>query len=408
MYTVTKSDKTLRGTINLTASKSESNRALIIQALCKDAFEIKNLATAKDTETLQELLSSNNSTLDVGPAGTTYRFLTAYLATQKGRETILTGSQRMQERPIGILVDALRSIGADIEYVENEGYPPLKIKGKQLHGGTIEIHGDISSQYISALLLIAPTLIGGLKIRFKGKVVSKPYIQMTLNIMANFGATYTWQNNTIIIDEAAYRAEQFTVEADWSAAAFWYEMVALSEDADITITGLKEQSFQGDATVVEVYEKLGVQTIFKLGEIQIQFNKVNLKKDFFEYDFTTCPDMVQAVTCTLAALSIPFKFSGVMTLRIKETERVEALRKEWDKAGIKIKDINADAMEMPDSVTPNEFVTSVATYHDHRMAMAFAPLALQFNSIKIEDPDVVVKSYPEFWEHLKSVGFEIG
>ena len=407
MYTVTKSDKTLRGIINLTASKSESNRALIIQALCKDAFEIKNLATAKDTSTLQELLSSNNSTLDVGPAGTTYRFLTAYLATQKGRETILTGSQRMKERPIGILVDALRSIGADVEYVENEGYPPLKIKGKQLQGGTITINGGVSSQYISALLLIAPTLTGGLKIQFTGEVVSVPYIQMTLNIMANFGATYTWQNNTIRIDEAAYKAEQFTVEADWSAAAFWYEMVALSEDADITITGLKEQSFQGDAVVVEVYKKLGVKTTFKSGKIQVQFNKANLKKDFFEYDFTTCPDMVQAATCTLSALAIPFKFSGVKTLRIKETERVLALKNEWAKAGVTIDDISIDEIGMRKSITPNEFATSVATYHDHRMAMAFAPLALKFNSIRIEDPDVIVKSYPEFWEHLKSVGFEM-
>lgn len=400
----------INGEITLTASKSISNRVLIIQALYGNDFTIENLAKAEDTRILQELLNSDETTLDVGLAGTTMRFLTAFLALKK-RNFILTGAKRMKQRPIKILVEALKQLGADIEYLEEEGFPPLKIRGGNIAGGRIAINGDVSSQFISALLLIAPKLEKGLILELKGEVISKPYIDMTISIIQRFGAEVNWEGSSIVVKKLnvnAPKTNTFFVEADWSAASYWYGIAALSKSANIALYGLEQESLQGDAEVQEIYKQFGVNTEFIENGIRlVKHPDFKIQDSALRLDFSNCPDIAQTVAVTCATLNVGAHFTGLITLRIKETDRIFALQKELTKLGfqIKVKDNDLIILKvLQESAIQNEEL--VKTYNDHRMAMAFAPLGL-IALIKIEDENVVIKSYPNFWEDLKAVGFEL-
>lgn len=408
IYRITKSDKVIKGTIHLTTSKSESNRVLIIQALCKKPFAIHNLAKAKDTQTLQHLLElakkGGPATLDVGPAGTTMRFLTAYLSICGG-EFVLTGSQRMQERPIGILVDALKAIGADIDYVEKPGFPPLKIRSTQPEGNAVSIDGSVSSQFITALLLIAPCLPKGLQLTFEGEVASRPYIEMTLKIMDYFGVKSEWNGATIRVNKQEYIAKDYTIEADWSAASYWFEIAALADEVDLTVTGLNQISLQGDAAIATIMSSFGVQVRYLSNGIHLQ--KSSQAKDNFQYDFSDCPDIAQTIAVTAAGLNIKAELAGLASLKIKETDRVNALIQELAKSGVKAVEELENILTVHPSDSFKRSPAPIATYEDHRMAMAFAPLAIVSDYIDIEHPGVVEKSYPAYWEDLKSVGFQI-
>lgn len=410
-YQLSKPDRHLQGRIALTGSKSISNRALIIYALTEEGILPERLAAANDTRLLRELLASDAEVRDAGPAGTTYRFLTAYLSAQPGTQ-VLTGSERMKQRPIGVLVDALRTLGAKVEYLEREGYPPLRIGSAKLDQTShLRIEASTSSQYISALLLIAPSLPRGLTIELEGELVSRPYLEMTLRIMAYFGVAAQWVGNQIKVQPQAYQPRSFTVEADWSAASYYYSMAALAETVDLQIDGLFEESTQGDSVLPELYRAFGIKTTFTKTGIQLQ--KEGPVRPHFEYDFIQCPDLAQTVAVTAAGVGAAAIFTGLQTLRIKETDRIAALKTELAKVGTSFAKLpphfsKKDGAEyfMLEDRAQWETPPSFATYEDHRMAMAFAPLAL-LNPIHIEDPAVVGKSYPGFWEDLKRLGFRI-
>ncbi|MGZ4033441.1 MAG: 3-phosphoshikimate 1-carboxyvinyltransferase [Bacteroidia bacterium] len=411
-YRISHPAKKLKGSITLTSSKSESNRALIIQALCHENFEIENLATAQDTETLKQILNSAavhhpETKHDVGAAGTTMRFLTSYFATKMGTH-VLTGSERMKKRPIGILVNALRELGATIEYMEKEGYPPLKITGKALRGGQIEMDGSVSSQFISALLLIAPELQNGLVISFKGEITSRPYINMTLKMMEEFRVYGQWHDNSISVSKQNYHVKsdegyKYKIEADWSSASYWYAIAALSEDVDFTIYGLKHPSLQGDAIVADIFTFFGIRTEYIPDGIRI--TKQRVKDEHFGFDFSDCPDLAQTVAVVAAALQIPAMFNGLHTLRIKETDRIEALKNELKKLNTEVEMLDDNSIKIIPSARGIKSPQPIQTYDDHRMAMAFAAVAMKSDFLIIEQPDVVKKSYPDFWNDLKSVGF---
>jgi len=414
VYTLRKTDLRLTGELTLAGSKSIANRALVIRALCGEDFPIAHLANAKDTQLLQDLLESDAEIRDAGAAGTTFRFLTAYLALLPGTQ-VLTGTDRMKQRPIGLLVEALRKHGARIHYLENKGYPPLRIGPPQIPGKTnrISIPAGTSSQYISALLLIAPTMPRGLELTLKGKVVSRPYINMTLALMAYFGVRHEWRGEVITVAPQAYRARPFTVEADWSAASYYYAMAALADEVELTLNGLYEDSIQGDAVLPKMMRSFGVVTEYDKTGIRLR-REGRAEKQVFEWDFLTCPDLAQTLAVTCAGLGVEGRFTGLETLRIKETDRIAALQRELAK-------VNASIDEMPTAGAPRPDRTyfrvsgqalvrecpSFATYEDHRMAMAMAPLAL-LGDIAIQEPEVVVKSYPDFWKDLEKVGFEVG
>lgn len=370
--------------IDLPSSKSISNRLFIIQALCEEKFYIKNLSESEDTISLQKALNSNNITIDVGAAGTSLRFLTAFLATKEGEEYILTGSERMKERPIKDLVEALLKLGSDIEYIDKVNFPPLRIKGKKISGGNIQIDGSISSQFISALLLIAPTLEKGLELEIIGKIVSKPYILMTLNLMKKFGIHHLWEDNIISIKNQKYLAKDYEVESDWSAASFWFEIAALSKKCDIKLKGLSENSIQGDKKIMELYEKFSVHSCFKNETLHLVKKKSSLIPKHI--NLLENPDLYQPIKCTLFGLRKSSKFTGISTLKDKETDRVESVEKE-------LQNLN-DTRE-------------IETYRDHRMAMSFAPLSLVFGELQINDANVVHKSYPNFWKDIEKGGFKI-
>jgi 3-phosphoshikimate 1-carboxyvinyltransferase len=419
--------RSLKGEIHLTSSKSESNRALIIKALCDESFKIDNLSVSNDTKVLRELLNmslqqENDSadkeqakisdkvtdnyqqTWSVGMAGTAMRFLTAYLSIQN-QEVVLTGAQRMKERPIKVLVDVLRQLGAEISYQEKEGYPPLKIKGKKLVGGKVVIDGSVSSQYISALLMIAPKLENGLTIEFQGEIISKPYINMTIEMMCCFGAEVQWEGNSIVVKEGNYKANNFKVEADWSAASYWYSMVALAKEADVTLYGLKKGSLQGDSAVQEIYKSLGVETEFVNGGIRLtKVTGYRIQDTELKINFVDFPDIAQTVAVTCAALNIKAKLTGLQTLRIKETDRIVALQTELTKLCFSVEVDGDDVLINFIKSIPSKFNQSVKTYDDHRMAMAFAPLSL-LGEITIDDKSIVAKSYPNFWKDLEAVDF---
>jgi len=389
-------------TIHLPSSKSESNRALIINAFA--GGQLFNLSEARDTQTMIRLLQSKAEVLDVLDAGTTMRFLTAFCAlTDKNK--ILTGTARMCERPIGILVDALRQIGASINYLEKEGFPPIKTNGfsKQVKE-EINIRGDISSQYISALLMVAPTLPRGLKLHLEGKIASWPYIEMTLELMRNFGAKASFSGNSITVEPSAYTPSEFHIESDWSGASYWFSMVAVAETAEITLTGLKPQSLQGDNRIIEIMNPLGVEANFTSSGLTLQKKK---HEAIFSYDFSDCPDLAQTVAVTCALKNIPATFTGLESLKIKETDRILAIQQELHKIHASL--IQTD--EKSWKLTPSKALSSasgifIETYDDHRMAMAFAPLATMID-VTIDNPSVVNKSYPGFWKDLEIAGFTI-
>ena len=396
------------GDITLNGSKSISNRVLIIRALCKHPFDIKNLSTSDDTVTLQSLLSSDETILDAHHAGTTFRFMTAYLATRPTHKT-LTGSQRMQQRPIGPLVNALRSLGADIHYENNEGYPPLVINGKQLRGGEVSIDASISSQFLSALLLIAPTLEHGLKLSLMGELVSQSYLMMTLRIMEYFGISYAWQDNIITIEPQSYVAKDFYVEADWSAASYFYSVAALSDSSEITLRGLQKNSLQGDKAIADISKHFGVITEYHTDHIVLRKNITEDLPTVLEYNFMLCPDIAQTVSVMCAGLGIQMLFSGLQTLYIKETDRVAALQTELQKVGVFLSKLPSKFSAKTDVVYHIQEGKAAAngrptfdTYNDHRMAMAFAPLAMLFD-VEIADKLVVTKSYPSFWDDFLSL-----
>lgn len=401
--TIKAETKIIKGEVNLTASKSESNRVLIIRALCERHFPIHNLAAAKDTETMVELLANEGTIKDVGPAGTTMRFLTAFYANTPGK-WVLTGSERMRNRPIAILVDALNKLGAKIKYLEKEGCPPLEIEGGNLKGGKISIDGSVSSQYLSALILIAPSLPGGLEMELTGKIASIPYLKMTLALISEFGAKYFFENNTIKIEEGKYQAKEFTVEADWSAASYWYQIAALADEANITLKGLKEVSLQGDSAIVDMFKNFGVQSTFE--GTQVTLEKTNsATADSFDYDFSDCPDVAQTLAATITGLNIKGHFKGLESLRIKETDRIAAIKKELEKFGASIDILPDDEIKVNNSRLQT-FKGCIETYDDHRVAMSIAPLCLKVDSIEIEEPNVVAKSYPNFWKDLAGKGLK--
>ena len=402
--------QTLQATIHLPASKSISNRALVLRALSQGVQPIENLADCDDTMVIIKAFTDNSEVVDIKAAGTAMRFLTAFYATQSGTH-ILTGTERMKQRPIRILVDALRQLGAQIEYVEQDGFPPLRITGTKLHSATLTLPGNVSSQYISALLMIAPTLPQGLTLQLKGKVTSLPYIDMTLQLMREFGAKAqrddVLEGMTIQAESGPYQDILYTIENDWSAASYWYEMVALSQDsqAKVTLPHLKQISSQGDSKVAGLFKLLGVQTDYTDNGISIC--KQGEKCQQMNYDFVEIPDLTQTFTVTCCLLDIPFRFTGLHTLRIKETDRISALINELHKLGYMLYAEGDDVLRWEGERCEPEGHPVIATYDDHRMAMAFAPAALRLPNITIEHPEVVSKSYPHFWEDIQQVGFRI-
>ena len=408
---ISHSSKIANGTINLTGSKSISNRALIIQGLCDDSFKIENLSNSVDTQTLVNLLNSNDKELYAGHAGTTYRFMTAFCAVS-GRDTLLSGSERMHNRPIGELVEALKSLGADIVYCDKSGYPPLKINPSILSGKTVTLKADISSQFITALLLIAPTLPRGLEITLESDPVSRPYIEMTLRMMEYFGVTHSWDGLVIKINPQKYIAKDYFVESDWSSASYLYAIAALSEKADITINGLTNQALQGDSAISSIMNTFGIKSTFSDRSVHITKTN-NDSVSFYEYNFISQPDIAQTMSIVGAGKGTSMLFSGLQTLAIKETDRTKALKNELTKYGvsfIKMPTKFAQKTEVQyymqeGTVIPND-QAEIETYDDHRMAMAFAPLALLI-PLTIKDKEVVSKSYPNYWEDLKQLGFII-
>jgi len=402
---LSKSDRSLTGDIRLDGSKSISNRALIVLALAgaNPTDWLSNLSTSKDTSTLLRLLTQKDDSYDAGDAGTTFRFLTAYLALQSGTQ-ILTGSARMRERPVGGLVQALRDLGADIEFLEKEGYPPLKIGSLANHKArqTVKIHAGTSSQFLSALLMIAPYLPEGLQLEPEGNLVSRPYLEMTLQLMHYFGAKAEWRGDAILVEPGRYTPKAFTVEADWSAASYWYEMAAFSDAADLRLRGLFADSWQGDSAVATMMQQFGIQTVFEKNGVHLKKTKASLPT-VFEHDFVECPDIAQTLAVTCAGLGVRGVFTGLETLFIKETDRVAALQNELAKVGASFRQLSDKAFFEVNGKALWSKTPRFATYGDHRMAMSFAPLAF-FGKIEIENPAVVAKSYPMFWEHLAAAG----
>lgn len=405
----------LRATIDLPASKSLSNRALVIAALCGGA-RLENLAVCDDTDVLIAALRDRPERIDIGAAGTAMRFGTAFFATQPGTR-VLTGSERMRRRPIAILVDALRRLGASIAYEGEEGFPPLRVEGRTLRGGSIELSAGTSSQYISALLMVAPVMEEGLRLRLTGTVVSRPYIDMTLALMRRFGADADWEDGrTLRVAPGGYHdsGQAYAVEADWSAASYWYEMVALSPDPDacVRLPRLERDSLQGDSRVSDFFRPLGVATTFGDGcAVLRKAVPTPGSGGIFRIDLTRQPDLAQTLAATCAALHRPFHFTGLQSLKIKETDRIRALRHELAKLGCDVGEANdAELFFTPDTARPSAApaaISPIDTYDDHRMAMAFAPLALLHPGLVINHPEVVSKSYPDFWRHLQAAGAQL-
>lgn len=393
-----------QASVQVTGSKSETNRLLLLQALYP-GISIQNISESDDSVAMQGALAGAVDVVDIHHAGTAMRFLTAYFAQSEGRTVLLTGSQRMQERPIGVLVDALRSLGADIEYAGNEGYPPLKINGKKLAGGKASIKADVSSQYITALLLIAGKLENGLELILEGELTSIPYIKMTLGLLDEVGIENTFEGNTITVKPTTSNQQPSTivVESDWSSASYFYSIVALSEEGtNITLSSYKENSLQGDSALAEIYREFGVETQFIGNEITL--SKRNFKPETLNFELNNTPDIAQTIAVTCFALGVGCHLTGLHTLKIKETDRLEALKAELGKFGAAITVTN-DSLTLVPSSQKNEGV-EVATYNDHRMAMAFAPLALKVPFV-VKDAGVVSKSFPTFWEDMRTLGFEV-
>ena len=398
--------------VKLPASKSISNRALIIYSLAGGSILPQNLSDCDNTSVIVNALRNMPETIDIKAAGTAMRFMTAYLSVMPGTH-VLTGTERMKHRPIGILVDALRRLGADISYVGEEGFPPLRITGQPLLGGELELPGNVSSQYISGLLMIGPVLKHGLTLKLQGDVISRPYIDLTLWMMREFGADAEWTGpDTIEVKAQPYKAREYFIENDWSGASYWYEMVALSQDkeAEVKLSGLMDGSKQGDSSVRYIFSLLGVKTVFETKEEGVP-QTVTLKKSGrrvprLEYDFVNSPDLAQTFVVACAMQGVKFHFTGLRTLKIKETDRIEALKTEMRKLGFVLHDKNDNELIWDGERCEPAEDASIDTYEDHRMALAFAPVAFK-QPVTINNPQVVTKSYPDFWNHLSLAGFDI-
>ena len=401
----------LCGTVALPSSKSISNRALVINALAGNGRLPDNVSDCDDTKVMVRWLAERPDVVDVGAAGTAMRFSSALLAVTEGTH-VITGSERMKNRPIRILVDALRALGAQVEYVEKEGFPPLRITGDtELEGGSLSLPGNVSSQYISALLMIAPILKRGLTLTLTDEIVSRPYIDLTINLINDFGGDAGWEGaDTVRVVPKRYVPCDYFVESDWSAASYWYEMVALSDDAELVLPGLFPDSYQGDSKVAEIFELLGVKTEFIWADadggdksgIRIYKSSLPMKREegVFCYNFVDQPDLAQTFVVTCCMLDMPFHFTGLQSLKIKETDRIEALKREMKKLGYVLEDRNDCELVWNGERTVAASEVAIDTYEDHRMAMAFAPCAIKLGRIKINNPEVVTKSYPGYWEEI--------
>ncbi len=398
---LTHSTQKLSGSCQLTGSKSESNRLLILQALFPE-LALKNLSNSDDTQAMQDGLASEKDIIDIGHAGTTMRFLTSYFATKPGVEKELTGSKRMQERPIKLLVDALTAMGAHIAYTKNEGYPPLRITGKQMRTDRIELAANVSSQYITSLMLVAPKLPQGLVIELKGEITSIPYINMTCSLLQKVGVQASFSGQTIrVLPQEKITPKTITVESDWSSASYHFSMVALAADAEVSINSFVADSLQGDSVLAEIYTQLGVQTTFDGHTLKL--TKSRNRQPHISLDLIKAPDIAQTIVVTCFGLGVSCDLTGLHTLKIKETDRLVALENELTKLGAHIR-VTQDSLHLEARKTPIIPDVAIDTYHDHRMAMAFAPLGLCV-PIRINDAAVVSKSYPSFWEDLKLLGF---
>ena len=391
------------GSITITGSKSESNRLLILKALYPD-LEISNLSNSDDTQVTLKALKNNESIVDIHHAGTAMRFLTAFFSVKPNSKVILTGSSRMQDRPIELLVEALRSLGAEIEYVNKKGFPPLKITGKKIDVSQVALPADISSQYISALMLIAPSLKNGLEIDLIGETTSIPYIKMTQTLLDNLGFKTFFNNNKIKISPAdKITLNQWTVESDWSSASYFYSVVAIANKSEITLESYYSESLQGDSDLVQIYKKIGVTTVFNNGSITLSKTPNFVLPEVLDLDLRNTPDLAQTIAVSCFGLGVDCNLTGLHTLKIKETDRLEALKVELEKLGAIIS-ITNDSLELRFSGVINQNI-SIDTYNDHRMAMAFAPLGIKV-PIVINNSEVVSKSYPGFWEDFKSIDFQ--
>ena len=402
-YRIFPPEDMIDASILLPLSKSISNRALIINALTPNAHLLKRVAKCNDTDVMVEALSSMKEEVNIGAAGTAMRFLTAYFAINEGRKIVLDGSARMRQRPIKALVDALTQCGAKIEYLGEPGYPPLKIEGRAMMGGAVSLPASISSQYISAILMIAPLMQQGLTLTLEGEITSRPYILMTLEMMRRWGVDCEFEGNVITVPHSQYQAIDFDVEADWSAASYWYEISALSAEC-IALKGLDEKSLQGDSRLVEFFKMLGVETEFDDEGLSLipspeQYSQITL-------DLSEQPDIAQTIAVACCMLRIPFKLTGLATLKIKETDRLVALQTELAKLSFNLRIEQDSQLIWEGERHPILEEPRIDTYEDHRMAMAFAPVALYMPGLVINDIEVVAKSYPEYWEHLQSIGFE--
>ncbi|MFC2080988.1 3-phosphoshikimate 1-carboxyvinyltransferase [Bacteroidota bacterium] len=403
-YKLQMDKKELQGSISLPASKSISNRLLILNALADQAGTLENLSDSDDTRVLKQALQSGKRTIDVGHAGTAMRFLTAYLSIQEG-SYVLTGSQRMRQRPIGKLVEVMNKMGAGIEYLENPGYPPLSIQGRRITGGKISVDSSISSQYISALMMIAPALKNGLHIHLENEIVSSSYIHLTRNLMLNLGIPVKFSGPEIQIPFNRFNGIDMSIESDWSAASYWYALAVLSSRTELELRGLRDESYQGDSVLPEMFRPLGVETIFRKDGILLKKTLESTKR--FEFDFSDSPDLVQTMVVLCGLIDLPFQMKGTRTLKIKETDRINALQVEMRKLGIVISADPGGSWISWEGKKTSEIpqIKQIKTYQDHRMAMAFSPAALKHPGLIIDDPEVVDKSYPGFWKDLESTGF---
>lgn len=407
IYTI-RPPRKITASIRLPASKSISNRALMLNALSNSACPVENLSCSDDTQVMLKALKSRDTIVNTGAAGTTMRFLTAYFSQCQG-DRVITGSERMKNRPIRILAEALRQTGAEINYLEKEGFPPLQITGRKLRGGEIILDGSVSSQYLSALMMVAPVMEKGLTVRLEGNIISRPYINMTLRLMELFGAKAFWEENIIRIVPQTCIARPFRVESDWSAASYWYETAALAEeDSEVELLGLEKNSLQGDSKVAGIFENLGIKTDFlPSGNVRLTrlpADRIHLER--FRYNFVNEPDLAQTLAVTCCLSGIPFRFSGLQSLKIKETDRIAALQTELRKLGYPVKSPADGLMEWEGEHCEPEPDPVISTYEDHRMAMAFAPVCLKTGKIRIREPEVVSKSYPGFWNDLENAGYE--
>ncbi len=396
--------KSIKSSIQITGSKSESNRSLLLRSLFPK-ISISNLSNSDDAEVMQKGLKISHGEVDIHHAGTAMRFLTGYFASQEGKEVVLTGSKRMTERPVKVLVEALKSLGADIEYVTNEGYPPIKIKGKKLTKNEVSLPANISSQYISSLLLIAPSLENGLEIELMGKITSVPYIEMTLGLLNQIGVETSFKENIIKVSpKTSVGPKELVVESDWSSASYFYSVVALCEiGTEIKLSAYKRYSLQGDSVLSKIYQDFGVKTTFYENEIVLRKIE-NCKLQIITCDLANAPDIAQTIAVTCFGLGVGCELTGLHTLKIKETDRLEAMHMELSKLGAKVMVTDKSlTLEPTKEIIPD---VSIDTYNDHRMAMAFGPLAIK-TTLKINDAEVVSKSYPDFWEDLKKLGFDI-